>query len=570
MSATPAERQLAILHELASFPITEAKTVDGACRSIAASLRRHREDLPVVLLYLVGAGSAVAGLVATLGLDGADVGVDVEPTLTSLYTYDETWGIARVLMSCRGEIISIPPGPIPGYPAATPDGFIPSPWPGHVSRALVLPIHAQGTTCGIMVCGIRPEQTDERTYRWFLELLSSHVGTVLGRVTARVTDSPRDETSHATLFSYFMQMPVPICVLRGPELTFEIANRHFYQMTARENIVGRTFAQAFPELHDQGMSGHSFAALFRRVLDTGELFEHHEFPVTIWRNGRAERAFFNAVFAPIVSPNGRIERVMAVGTEITNEVMARVKAEQAQKEVERVSEELRATEALRDDFLTLASHELRTPLTTLGLQIDGLLLALHQASPNDAPVKKLLQKTNKLRTQADRLEALIESMLDVFSLESENLVMQRSELDLAEAARSVVSRLALEHRSIHIELRSEPSIGWWDRTLVEQIIAALLSNALKFGSGRPVEVHVGGSATHGTIWVKDRGIGIAAMDKQRIFGRFVRAVPSNEYGGFGLGLWIVQEIVKAMSGNVQVESHLGKGSTFVVELPRSS
>ncbi len=420
------------------------------------------------------------------------------------------------------------------------------------------------------MCGIRSPEGFDEAYQDFLGLVAAQVTAALSRLRQATSQERQSiETSETPLFALFMQIPVPICLLRGQDLVFEAANQPFCEMLGRDNLVGRTFDEAFPELRDQGPSGHKFSEILLSVMSTGTLFEHHELPATISRNGRAELAYFNAVFAPVVSANGKVERVVAVGTEITHEVVGRVNAEQAQKELETTSAELRAAAALRDDFLTVASHELRTPLTTLGLQLDGLLLALHQTSPTNTPVSKLLEKANRLRTQADRLEALIEGMLDVFNLGSNNLVLQVAELDLADAARSVVSRLALEFRSIHIEYRSEPSPGLWDRRRVEQVITALVSNALKFGAGRPIEVGVGGTSTNGRVWVKDRGIGIAASDQQRIFGRFVRVAPSNQYAGFGLGLWIVQEIVKAMGGQVHLHSQLGLGSTFTVELPRS-
>jgi signal transduction histidine kinase len=397
----------------------------------------------------------------------------------------------------------------------------------------------------------------------------SGIGGVLVTVSEVSTTTNQPTHDNHALYPFLMQVPIPVCVLFGPDLVFEIANPAFRTMMDRPNIVGRTLDQVFPELRDQGAAGRSFSELLRAVMTDGHVFEHRELPAAIERDGQSALAYFNAVFAPINLPGGVVERVMVVSTEITSEVLARVKAEEAQRTLETTGAELRAAAALRDDFLTVASHELRTPLTTLGLQIDGLLLALLQATPEATPTQKLLDKANKVRIQADRLEALIEGMLDVFSLRSDTLTLQLAELDLADAARSVVSRLALEFRSIHIDLQAQTSVGKWDRARVEQVMSALVSNALKFGAGKPIEVGVGGSATAARVWVRDRGIGIEPDDQRRIFDRFVRAAPSSQYAGFGLGLWIVQEIVKAMGGHVEVQSEPGVGSTFVVELPRS-
>ena len=108
----------------------------------------------------------------------------------------------------------------------------------------------------------------------------------------------------------------------------------------------------------------------------------------------------------------------------------------------------------------------------------------------------------------------------------------------------------------------------WDRLRLEQLVTNLLSNALKYGNGRPVAVQAAGKATGVRISVEDHGIGIGAEDIARVFRRFERAVSGKNYGGLGLGLFIVQQIVDAHGGTIRVDSRPGLGSKFVVELPR--
>ena len=115
---------------------------------------------------------------------------------------------------------------------------------------------------------------------------------------------------------------------------------------------------------------------------------------------------------------------------------------------------------------------------------------------------------------------------------------------------------------------AEPVRGRWERRRVERILTHLLANALKFGADNPIDVAVGPAGERARIAVKDRGIGIGLDDQARIFGRFERAAPSEHYGGFGVGLWLVGELVKSMSGSVRVDSRPGEGATFVIELPR--
>ena len=110
-------------------------------------------------------------------------------------------------------------------------------------------------------------------------------------------------------------------------------------------------------------------------------------------------------------------------------------------------------------------------------------------------------------------------------------------------------------------------VGRWDRARMEQVVANLLGNAIKYGSGGPIDVELRAHEGQARLVVRDVGIGIAEDRVGSIFGRFERAVSSRNYGGLGLGLYIVRRIVEAHGGQALVVSRLGKGSTFTVELP---
>jgi signal transduction histidine kinase len=100
------------------------------------------------------------------------------------------------------------------------------------------------------------------------------------------------------------------------------------------------------------------------------------------------------------------------------------------------------------------------------------------------------------------------------------------------------------------------------------VLDNLLSNALKYGERQPVEIAIEGDETTVRLTVRDHGIGIPPDAQERIFQRFERLVPVRHFGGFGLGLWIVRQIIEAHGGRVEVESRPEEGSTFTVELPR--
>jgi signal transduction histidine kinase len=109
--------------------------------------------------------------------------------------------------------------------------------------------------------------------------------------------------------------------------------------------------------------------------------------------------------------------------------------------------------------------------------------------------------------------------------------------------------------------------GRWDANRLEQVLTNLLSNALKFAPGKPIDVSVENRGNRVLLGVRDRGPGIAPEDRQRIFDRFERTRTAEGIGGIGLGLWIAKQIVRAHGGDIRVDGGLGEGASFWVDLP---
>jgi signal transduction histidine kinase len=149
--------------------------------------------------------------------------------------------------------------------------------------------------------------------------------------------------------------------------------------------------------------------------------------------------------------------------------------------------------------------------------------------------------------------------------------MELEPLDLAAVVRGVVSGFALESEADggRIRLHAQEAVwGRWDRLRLEQVVTNLVSNALKYGDGKPVTVRVERSqGDTADVVVADQGIGISPDEQRVIFERFERGRGARGYGGFGLGLWITREIVTALGGTIGVESAAGSGATFRVRLP---
>ncbi|MBN1205707.1 MAG: PAS domain S-box protein [Myxococcaceae bacterium] len=223
---------------------------------------------------------------------------------------------------------------------------------------------------------------------------------------------------------------------------------------------------------------------------------------------------------------------------------------------------------LRDEFLSVASHELKTPLTPLHLKLQGLRREAESAER--VPRERVLHSLEGAEVQVRRLRDLIDDLLDVSRLSQGRLSMTLEQVDLDDVVRRVVSELSPQAVKAGCALTVDadgPVPGHWDRLRLEQLVTNLLTNALKYGAGKPVALHLERAGPLARLTVRDEGIGIEAEHLGRIFGKFERAVSERHYGGLGLGLYITRQIVEAFGGRIGVESQPGQGALFTVELP---
>jgi signal transduction histidine kinase len=231
--------------------------------------------------------------------------------------------------------------------------------------------------------------------------------------------------------------------------------------------------------------------------------------------------------------------------------------------------ELERAVRARETFLAVAGHELRTPVTALQLRLQTML----KTAASEAPQSRVASGLRFALDQTYRLGDLSERLLDVTLLRSRGLDLSRVRVDLASVVGEAVARHEGAAAKTHCELNQDlrPVEGFWDRPRIEQIVHNLLTNAFQYGAGKPVHVAVGPRGPRSemaVLTVRDEGIGIAPDDQPRIFGPFQRAVSESSYSGFGVGLWVVQQIAEAHGGSVRVESAPDLGATFTVWLPR--
>jgi PAS domain S-box-containing protein len=256
-------------------------------------------------------------------------------------------------------------------------------------------------------------------------------------------------------------------------------------------------------------------------------------------------------------------RVVAIARDITERMRARLEREMLYRET---VDALRA----RDEFLSIASHELRTPLSALQLQIEMLLHPPRRdptAVPSPEDIKRKLELAAR---QVDRLARLISELLDVTRITGGRLKLEREDADLVAITHDVIERFGADAAKAgsHVTLDATgPIVGSWDRMRLEQVVTNLLTNAFKFGAGKPIDVAIVQRDGTAVLTIVDHGIGISADDVERIFRRFEQAVSTRTFGGLGLGLYIVRGIVEAHGGVIHVESKVNVGTTFTIELP---
>lgn len=226
--------------------------------------------------------------------------------------------------------------------------------------------------------------------------------------------------------------------------------------------------------------------------------------------------------------------------------------------------ERRRIDAVRRDFVTNASHELKTPVAS----VRALAELLAEAIEDDPDAAKHFAR--RIARESDRLVRLVQDLLDLARLERGMLAVER--LELAELTSRVLAAHADQteerHVTLHHELVRTPLRG--DRAQLELVVSNLVDNAIRYTpAGGDVWVRVSCDAQTARLEVADNGNGIPEAELPRIFERFYRVdkARSRATGGTGLGLSIVRHAAETHGGVVRVHSELGRGSTFVVELP---
>lgn len=358
-------------------------------------------------------------------------------------------------------------------------------------------------------------------------------------VTELVHSKKAVEESQKNLRNMIIQAPVAICILKGPEYTVDIANDRMLEVWGTDTLViGKPIFEALPEIAGQG-----FKELLHGVYTTGTQFTASEHPLQIRKNGKFETIYLNFVYEAIKEGDGTINSIMAVATDVTEQVLAQKR---------------------KDDFIGIASHELKTPLTTLRASLQ--IMDKQMASQPENRLYKLIQQSN---LSASKLTYLVEDLLNVSKLNEGQLVLNKELFTLAHLIDNCCQHVRMEGKH-NLVLEGDINLQLFgDVHRIDQVMVNLVNNAVKYASAsEDIHIHIERQAHHVKVSVSDKGPGIDPEKVQHLFNRYYRADNTgNQISGLGLGLYISSEIIAKHGGQMGVNSVLGQGSTFWFTLP---
>lgn len=327
---------------------------------------------------------------------------------------------------------------------------------------------------------------------------------------------------------------------------------------AAEELIGKTDFDVFSDQHA--------SAAFRdeqQVIQTGEPIIGK---VELETYGGRAATWVSTTKMPLRDERGQIIGTFGISRDVTAQVRAEDTLARQALQLTAQNQSLRELDRLKDEFIDLISHEIRTPLASIIGYVE--LLREEGISRPDADLcAEVIQRNAK------RLQHLVGDLLFLSQIQSGKMAMEFQDADLAGIAASALEELRPEAQRKHIELALSatdvPRLVV-DPIRIAQLLGNLLSNAVKFTpDGGRVEVRLRREGDQVVLAVADTGIGIPAVDRERVFERFFRTAIAARHAiqGTGLGLAVTKAIVDAHHGTIAVDSDEGRGSTFTVCLP---
>jgi PAS domain S-box-containing protein len=323
---------------------------------------------------------------------------------------------------------------------------------------------------------------------------------------------------------------------------YQFVNESYLKWVAkgRGDVIGKTVRDVLGEKYYATAHPHMVKAL------AGERVRYD----LKWLAPDGSKRIFQIDFAPVLDGTNSVLGYVMHGQDVTD---------------------LRQAIYIRDEFISVASHELKTPLSTLGLSLQLMKRKLNSDSGRGSPLNEMEKLLAGSLRQVQSMTTLINELLDVTKIQAGRFSLNLEDTDLNLNIRQIVERfsdqLKLANCPVQLDLIGE-IVGHWDQTRIEQVLVNLLTNIIKYAPNGPVRISTQRDSQVATLTVQDSGPGIPIEEQKRVFNRFVRGTTGGGIAGLGLGLYIVKQIVKLHKGDIRLESSPGKGSKFVIVLPR--
>lgn len=374
---------------------------------------------------------------------------------------------------------------------------------------------------------------------------------VCQETTALVNSLRQSTQKQESIQRVFKQAPVAIAIFRGPEFVIELANDSVCLLWGRtqQQVIGKPLFEALPEAAGQG-----FEELLRGVLQTGKTVIASELPSFIERTGKQVTVYWTFVYEPLYEPDGTIDSVIVVATDMTEQKLAKLALTEASQR--------------KDEFLAMLGHELRNPLAPLRNTLQLLQMSGGQDETVDSSVALMTR-------QVDHLVRLVDDLLDMSRINQGKIELRRERLELGELIAHTIKAIRplyeANNRHLLVSPLAAPVYLKGDSTRLAQALTNLLTNAAKYtNKGGHVWLIVERAEGEVLVRVKDDGIGMTTEQLSRVFEMFFQVNTSlnRPHGGLGLGLVVVRRLVELHGGRVDAHSDgLNLGSEFVLHLP---
>jgi len=356
-----------------------------------------------------------------------------------------------------------------------------------------------------------------------------------------------------------LSVPIGFFLLSGPENKIIFASQSMTGLLGKASgsIINKPVLEVFPEQIVRNIN-----KILKNVYQNRKMYHTLENPVTTLHKGKLRTIYQNFSFEPYVDAAGNISGIFAVVTDVTKQVYARQREEQPELE----KNEKKERKWQKDDFIAAVSHELKTPLTSLTLLVQ--VLGKKLKDNNDQLLSGILEKAN---FQLKKMSNLINKFLNVSRLESGKLFIEKAHFILDVLIDDIIEEFNLTVIGHQLELAPCDTITVYaDREKIGSVISNLLTNAVKYSPGaNKVVVTCRNFYDHVMVSVKDDGIGLEKHHVNKIFDRYYRVetTETQQISGFGIGLYLSAEIIRAHCGKIWVDSKAGQGSTFYFTLP---